>query len=258
MMTPKEYPWYAFAINLSLPLAGYAVLAGFAYLAFYRLRPRDQAGPFCPPKASVRRDLHYSFLTILVFSGVACQILFMYLLGSTRIYIQVGERGWVYFFFSVAATVLMHDTYFYWTHRLMHLPAVYRRIHRLHHTTQPTPVSAFAFHPGEALVHAAFLPLLVVFMPLHWAAIAAFMLFMTAMNVLGHLGFEPGSPGFLRLGIGKVANTSTHHHMHHRNGRTNYGLYFRFWDRIMHTEDESYEMTYTHAPRRFPRKRRQH
>jgi sterol desaturase/sphingolipid hydroxylase (fatty acid hydroxylase superfamily) len=38
-----------------------------------------------------------------------------------------------------------------------------------------------------------------------------------------------------------------HHDMHHRLGRTNYGLYFRFWDKLMGTEHPEFERLFDHV-----------
>ncbi|MEP6859607.1 MAG: sterol desaturase family protein [Deltaproteobacteria bacterium] len=48
----------------------------------------------------------------------------------------------------------------YWTYRAMHHPWLFRRVHRIHHLPHnPSPWAAYAFAPGEALVHALFVPL---------------------------------------------------------------------------------------------------
>jgi Delta7-sterol 5-desaturase len=36
-------------------------------------------------------------------------------------------------------------------------------------------------------------------------------------------------------------NTTTHHDLHHQDGRSNYGLYFSWWDRWMGTEHPEYQ-----------------
>lgn len=36
-------------------------------------------------------------------------------------------------------------------------------------------------------------------------------------------------------------NTTTHHDLHHQRGRSNYGLYFTWWDRWMGTEHPDYQ-----------------
>ena len=51
--------------------------------------------------------------------------------------------------------ILLHDTYFYWAHRAMHHPKIYRHVHLVHHLSQnPSPWAAFAFHPFEAVIEA--------------------------------------------------------------------------------------------------------
>ncbi|MHA4894836.1 sterol desaturase family protein [Pedobacter sp. PWIIR3] len=39
-------------------------------------------------------------------------------------------------------------------------------------------------------------------------------------------------------------NTSIHHNLHHSKFKGNYGLYFRFWDRLMGTENPNYVKEY--------------
>jgi len=43
----------------------------------------------------------------------------------------------------------------YWGHRLLHHPAIYKKIHIIHHTTKAvTPFTGFAFHPLDAFIQA--------------------------------------------------------------------------------------------------------
>jgi sterol desaturase/sphingolipid hydroxylase (fatty acid hydroxylase superfamily) len=70
----------------------------------------------------------------------------------------VEEYGWGYFFISVAVMLVLHDAYFYWTHRAMHRPRLFKVFHRVHHlSTNPSQWAAFAFHPLEAVVEAGIL-----------------------------------------------------------------------------------------------------
>ncbi len=64
---------------------------------------------------------------------------------------------------------------------------------------------------------------------------------MTVMNVLGHCGFEILPRGFAKHWLTRGHNTTTHHDMHHRYVRHNYGLYFNLWDRIMRTNHRAHE-----------------
>jgi sterol desaturase/sphingolipid hydroxylase (fatty acid hydroxylase superfamily) len=123
----------------------------------------------------------------------------------------------------------------------MHWDAIYKYVHRVHHlSTNPTPWAAFAFHPFEAVMEVSIVLIMVFIMPLHYLAILAWILYMSGLNVLGHLGFELFPSGFTTNKLTSWHNTSTHHNMHHRLVKCNYGLYFNFWDKIMGTNHEHY------------------
>lgn len=67
---------------------------------------------------------------------------------------------------------------------------------------------------------------------------------MTALNVLGHLGYELYPKGFTQSKWTFWNNTSTHHNMHHRYVHCNYGLYFNWWDRAFKTNHSHYHERY--------------
>jgi sterol desaturase/sphingolipid hydroxylase (fatty acid hydroxylase superfamily) len=73
---------------------------------------------------------------------------------------------------------------------------------------------------------------------------------MTAMNVIGHLGFEVLWRGFASNRIFKWHNTSVHHNQHHQRVHCNYGLYFNLWDRLMGTNHPTYEAEYRRVTER--------
>jgi sterol desaturase/sphingolipid hydroxylase (fatty acid hydroxylase superfamily) len=142
---------------------------------------------------------------------------------------------------STLAVILIHDTYFYWTHRWMHHPSVYRWVHAVHHrSTAPTPWAAFAFHPIEAVIESGSLVPLVWLVPLHPGAILISVIYLALMNVLGHLGYEFFPAWVARTGLWDWQNVTTHHDWHHRTMRGNYSLYFNFWDRVCGTNDPAY------------------
>ena len=142
---------------------------------------------------------------------------------------------------SLVFALVAHDTWFYWTHRAMHHPRLFALFHRTHHLSRtPTPWAAYAFSVPEAIVQGAFVPLFLVFLPMHEIALLLFLLIQIGRNVMGHCGVEvhPAACGPGRwLGWN---TTTTHHDLHHETGRYNYGLYFRWWDRMVGTEHPDY------------------
>ncbi len=163
----------------------------------------------------------------------------------TQIYSDVDKYGWGYFGFSLVLVLLIHDAYFYWAHRAMHHPRIYRFVHRTHHrSTNPTPRAAFAFHPLEAVVEAGIIFFIAFLFPVHAGVILLFVLVMTVYNLYGHLGWELYPAGMARHPIGRWINTSVSHNQHHKHAHSNYGLYFLWWDRWFGTLHPDYESAF--------------
>ncbi|MDQ3145013.1 MAG: sterol desaturase family protein [Pseudomonadota bacterium] len=157
--------------------------------------------------------------------------------GWTRIYSDAAAypRWWMPA--SVLAFLLIHDTYFYWTHRLMHRPSWYKRMHAVHHASRPpTAWAAMSFHPWEAVSGALVVPLLVFLIPIHAAMLGLVLAIMTLMGVTNHMGWEMFPRGVVHGKLGKWLITASHHQLHHHKYRCNYGLYFRHWDRLCGTD----------------------
>lgn len=157
--------------------------------------------------------------------------------GWTLIYTDLGDYPLWYLPLSIFLYLFAHDSWFYWTHRWMHQPRWFRLAHAVHHASRPpTAWAAMAFHPIEALTGAVVIPVLVFVIPIHWAALAVVLTVMTVMGVTNHVGWEI-FPRFIWQGpLGAGLITASHHQRHHEEYRCNYGLYFRFWDRLCGTD----------------------
>jgi len=152
---------------------------------------------------------------------------------------------------SVLLMIVGHDAYFYWTHRLIHRPGLFRIFHRRHHrSNNPSPFTAYSFDLGEAVIQASFVPLWMVLVPTPWWVTGIFMLHQIVRNTIGHAGYElfparsDGRPMF------DFITSVTHHDLHHAQAGWNYGLYFTWWDRLMGTEHPEYFARFAAATRR--------
>lgn len=233
----------------------YGVSACAVWLFFYvlfRARFRHRRVSRDDPTArQVAREIAHSLRSIAIFGLVAGIVVYAAYSGWTRIYIRINQYGWGWFFLSIVVMVLVHDAYFYWTHRMMHHPRLYRLMHHTHHrSTSPTPWAAYAFSPLEALLQAGIGPLIVFTIPVHPTAFALFMGWQISFNVFGHCGYEIFPQWFLRSRAAWFLNSVTHHALHHEKFRANYGLYFNVWDRLLGTNHLDYERRFelaTHA-----------
>ncbi|MCB9279412.1 MAG: sterol desaturase family protein [Lewinellaceae bacterium] len=227
----------------------YLLLAGFFFFIFYNWKKQVFAKVKIqnrsPRRERVMEEVRDSFLTAFVFASVGLGIYYLRQAGLTRIYLEPGAYGWWYLPVSFFLLTFLHDTYFYWMHRLMHNPRLFRLLHREHHRSDnPTPWTSLAFHPLESLVEIGIVPLAVVVLPFHPLVLLAFFFWAMFWNVIGHLGYEIFPGWFVRHPVFRWLNTATHHNMHHSRSGCNYGLYYNFWDTWMGTNHADYLSTF--------------
>ncbi len=237
-----EYTKYLYTIG-----SRYFIIGGLFFLVFYILfkkKPRyKKLQAKVPARQDYTREIAYSISTIFIFALAPVVFLNIPSIAvHTTFYKNIGQHGWLYFFIAFPLMFLMHDAYFYWTHRLMHHKKLFRAFHLVHHkSTNPTPWAAYAFHPLEALVEIGIFPIFLFTIPIHFLHLFIFFFVMIVYNVYGHLGYELYPAGFTKTWLGGWINTSTSHNQHHQYFKGNYGLYFTFWDRMFGTLRSDYE-----------------
>jgi sterol desaturase/sphingolipid hydroxylase (fatty acid hydroxylase superfamily) len=235
-----------FPAVLTLEAGRYLVAAGLASLAlwmlwrvYFRARKLQERGA---RGADYAREIVTSLRTSLVFAAVGFGTYLAAEAGWLTIYPDFSQRGPAYFAVTLVLMILAQDTWFYWTHRAMHHPRLFRMFHGTHHKSRtPTPWTAYAFDAPEALVLVAFVPLWTALVPMHLYALSAFMTWQIVRNVLGHLGAEWAPVSGRTSRLWGWLTTTTHHDLHHEDARWNYGLYFTWWDRLMGTEHPQYQ-----------------
>ncbi len=235
-----------FPIIVSIETGRYLITAGLVNLiiwAFWRAHFATRKIQARAASAKdYRREVFASLRTALIFSVVGFSMYLASEAGWITLYEDFSIRGPIYFAVTLVLMIVAQDAYFYWTHRAMHHPKLFRAFHWTHHKSKtPTPWAAYAFDAPEALVVVAFVPLWVALVPMHDLAVFTFVTWQIVRNVMGHAGVEmfpvSGKPSRL---FGWF-NTTTHHDLHHQDGRSNFGLYFSWWDRWMGTEHAEYQ-----------------
>ena len=187
----------------------------------------------------VRKEIYWSLISGFIFGAIAVFIYYLWSINYTAIYLDFNNYPLWYIPISIFAFLFIQDTYYYWIHRWMHLPKIYKFFHKVHHKSVHTTVfTAFSFHPYETFLQAIFLPIIVIFLPIHLYALFAVLLIMTLSATINHAGVEVYPSGKLGNWFRKWIIGATHHDSHHTKFNFNYGLYFTFWDRLMKTEIE--------------------
>lgn len=228
---PDTWPELLFVVG-----SRYFIIAAIFWAVWYvLLRPRvahKKIQPRFPKSKDYRHELGYSLVTIVIFTAYPALMLLTPFREYTQYYTDMHQHSMIWFWLAFPITFLLHDAYFYWMHRLMHHPKLFRVMHLVHHkSTNPSPWAALSFHPLEAVVEAGIFGLLLMIMPMHPAHIAVFYAGQMVYNVYGHLGWELYPAWFRNSRIGRWFNTGSAHNAHHQYFTGNYGLYFMWWDR---------------------------
>jgi sterol desaturase/sphingolipid hydroxylase (fatty acid hydroxylase superfamily) len=212
----------------------YLLASGGFALATRAVRP----GLYQGLDRQIRGEIGWSLLSAAIYGVPAGVVAWGWQArGWTRIY--TGWHDWPLWYLplSVLLYLLAHDTWFYWTHRLMHRPRWFRLAHAVHHAScPPTAWAAMSFHPIEAVSGAVVIPALVFLVPIHVAMLGLVLTIMTVMGVTNHMGWEMFPRALVHSRAGGWLITASHHHRHHEHYQCNYGLYFRLWDRLCGTD----------------------
>src|SRR6187551_3101810 len=166
----------------------YLLVSGLFAWITRRVRPGLYAGL----EAQIRREIGWSLASAAVYGLPAGIVAWGWREhGWTRIYLDPAAYPLWYLPASLLLYLALHDTWFYWTHRLLHRPAWFRAAHAVHHASRPpTAWAAMSFHPLEALSGAVVIPALVFVVPVHVAVLGLVLAIMTLMGVGNHMGWE--------------------------------------------------------------------
>ncbi len=240
--------WFAATIFLVflVVLLRYVLIAGIFYLVFYMWWP----GKWAQYKLSKRpysrqqfqKEITWSICTAFIFAIAGALLILLWQQGHTAIYTRIHTYPLWWLPLSLIIMAFLHETYYYWLHRWMHRPAIFSIVHKIHHQSNITsPWTAFSFHPLEGLLQAFFLPVFLVLIPVHPYVLLVQLSLMTFTSVINHLDIEIYSKKFHRSLLGRLMIGATHHALHHKQFRHNFGLYFTFWDKWQRTESPDYE-----------------
>ncbi len=150
--------------------------------------------------------------------------------GWMILYFYFAANGWVptldsfgtspiwfvAFFFVIRFWQSFH---FYWIHRLIHIPYLFKTVHHLHHrNVNVGPWSGLAMHPVESFFY--FSGILIHFvLPSHPIHVMFHMFSLSLGALFSHAGFDK----LLIRDKKAIEAGSFHHQLHHRYFECNYG-----------------------------------
>ncbi|MCR5875350.1 sterol desaturase family protein [Phenylobacterium sp. J426] len=198
-----------------------------------------------PPARQLLTEAFFSVRSMVIFATAGVATYYLYRAGLYPLTPLAASWGAPWLAVSIVMGVIGLDAWFYWTHRLMHDPRLFRRFHRRHHrSNNPSPFTAYSFDIGEALTLFGFVMVWPAIFPMHPSAMQWVMLYQIVTNTLLHSGYElmparrDGRPML------DFIVTTTHHDMHHAQAGWNYAAWFTWWDRALGTEHPEYHARY--------------
>jgi len=224
----------------------YFLLSGVFYLVFYKWQKNKwkhrkiNQREYLP--GQFKKEIIRSNITAILFGISGAMLLLLWQKGYTKLYEDIHEYSLWWLPVSLVIALALQETYYYWLHRWMHQPAVFRIVHKWHHDSHiASPWTAFSFHPLEGLIQAIFLPVLLLFLPMHLYVLVSMLVIMSVSSVINHLDIEVYPKWFQKNFFGKWIIGASHHSLHHKQYQYNYGLYFTLWDKVSKTESPLYE-----------------
>jgi len=134
--------------------------------------------------------------------------------------------------------VYLDDFLYYWMHRAMHEPWLFKRIHGWHHRIiTPWAITGHYMHPLEYTVTATVALVGPLAVGAHVATVWLWFAFRQWEAAEGHCGYDfPWTPThFLPGNDGAI-----HHDVHHGRVRGNYAGFFAIWDGVFGTYARGY------------------
>ena len=220
--------------NMALMIA----VAGGLHLYFHVWRKQKQELKFdpreIPPNGKIftfnSQTWDNVFWTLA--SGVTCwtayEAVMFWAMANGYVPLLSWSENPVWIIILVFLTPVWISFHFYWIHRALHVPLLYRVAHSLHHrNTNVGPWPGLSMHPIEtAMFFSSILVHLVV--PVHPVIILFHMFHQALTAATSHTGFE----GVLVKDKNRLHLGNFHHQMHHRYFECNYGNLEVPWDKV--------------------------
>ncbi len=233
-MGTLSFDWVALIYARNLVLL--TVFAGGLHLYLYTFAAQDRrlqfdTRPLEKNKGTfTSRDQVRDNMIWSLGSGVAAWTVLevLYFWGAANGYVPILTFAEAPVWIVVSALLLppFRSAHFYWIHRLLHWPPLYKRFHAVHHrNVNIGPWSGMSMHPVESAIYMS--SVLIHFVVPSHPVIVLLHLYSSALGpALSHSGFEKVLVKDKKLlDVGHF-----HHQLHHRFFECNYGTPEMPWD----------------------------
>lgn len=192
--------------------------AGLAFLAIDLMRPGWSSYFKCQPDKHVTMEMVKKCVKNIVTNQLSTNLITfvaVWPIAKNRLSFSAELPAFTELLWSLAAYAMITEVTFYYSHRMLHIPKLYKLCHKEHHEIKaPFAICALYFHPLEHVtsVLQAIIPALVCKSHL---SIALLWICMATFNVLLHhcgYDFEPYWPDSLQPFFKSMTQQHDYHH----------------------------------------------
>lgn len=229
MATMQQLRWSWVLAILAINFAAVLIVAGTLHTYLYiiagqEMRLKFDVRPMAKSKLFTFGNQVWDNMFWTLASGVpiwsAWVVLYFCLAANDHIptigSFQESPIWFVLLFFVIRFWQSFH---FYWIHRLIHIPWIFKRVHHLHHRNISVgPWSGLSMHPVEHVLY--YSGILIHFvLPSHPLHVIFHMFALSLGAVFSHSGFDK----LIVMNKEAIKAGSFHHQLHHRYFECNYG-----------------------------------
>ncbi|KAL5486200.1 ERG3 [Sanghuangporus weigelae] len=225
---PRDYiPRQIISLTVLTMIGIHVLYFFFAGFSYYFMFNHDMMRHPRFLKNQVRQEIHLSLRAFPGMMALTIPFFQAEVMGFSKLYKDPKEYGWGYFFFSILWFLLFTDFCIYWAHRWLHIPFIYKRLHKQHHKwIVPSPFASHAFHPVDGFVQSFPYHLFVFLFPIQRQLYLALFVGVNFWSIFIHdSDMITGHP------LENIINGPAHHTLHHIYFTVNYGQYFTWADR---------------------------
>lgn len=175
----------------------YHILCAYLEIYYYILQRNSPEKWKCQPNRFLTRSNEVHEVLVgtvnLLLAGTVSGVLSCWVMNDnySTLYFKINHFGYLYFFLSIPLLFLWTEAMAYYSHRLLHIPLLYKLIHKQHHRYHtPTPYSATAMSPFEMIIYQSLTLFPIFVVPIHAFVFIANLVYIFYYSLMDHSGIK--------------------------------------------------------------------
>lgn len=241
-------------INYIFVLTLFILLTFFVFPKYFLTQKIQAFKPINIMTKQLKKEAIYTLSTMIIFTFLSFTVNYYLVIVGYK-YVGFGngvgyyssfsslnyKLSFGYQIFTFCLLFIWHDTVFFWVHKFLHIPIVFKHVHKIHHNNiNINPMTSISFHPIEAVIHGFWFVPLVLVLPISGYTFFVFGILEAIHTFYVHSGYQFSPKGLTRHWFFSNFASATHHNLHHQRTTVHYALYFTWWDRLLGSEFEDY------------------